>query len=159
MEQRALMTCNGARACTLLSLCRLARGIIFLLAGALPAAGASSLSDFWEKSCLACADIYAHNYTIYSAESTEFCRTILQTQPPATGWGHSNAASPPEQYQPDTEQVRPIGAPAYGPQRQISVLPNASPCGGEAQELLCSSAEQLLRPIVPRPAGWTCHTQ
>jgi hypothetical protein len=63
------MTCNGARACTLLSLCRLARGIAFLLAGALAAADASSLVDFWEKICLACADIYGNNYTILSAES------------------------------------------------------------------------------------------
>ena len=42
-EKRALVTCNGVKAYTLLALCRLARGIRFLLVGALAAAGASSL--------------------------------------------------------------------------------------------------------------------
>lgn len=68
-EQRALVACNGARAYTLLSLCRLARGVVFLLAGTLAAAGASSLADPWEKTCLACADICYNNYTIVFAES------------------------------------------------------------------------------------------
>jgi hypothetical protein len=39
------MAVNGAETYTLLSLCKLARGIFFLLVGALAAAGASSLKD------------------------------------------------------------------------------------------------------------------
>ena len=38
-----MLTVNGVRACTLLALCRLARGIHLLQVGALTAAGASSL--------------------------------------------------------------------------------------------------------------------
>jgi hypothetical protein len=42
-SKRAHMTVNGAKSYTLLALCRLARGIRSLLAGALAAGGASSL--------------------------------------------------------------------------------------------------------------------
>jgi len=42
-KKRALATCNVVETCTLLAEYRLARGILFLLVGALTAAGASSL--------------------------------------------------------------------------------------------------------------------
>jgi hypothetical protein len=42
-KKRALTTDNVAETCTLLTQYRLARGIVFLLVGALTAAGASSL--------------------------------------------------------------------------------------------------------------------
>src|SRR5215470_11989548 len=43
LERHALMTANVVKTCTLLSRCRLARGIFPLLVGALSAVGASSL--------------------------------------------------------------------------------------------------------------------